>query len=116
VDTIEADAQHVKLASQNIEQYRLSDRIRIHHGTFEQALPQLSEGYEMIFFDGFAPSMPILDHLRKLLTPGGVLVCADLELLTDEEMDRLEDEFANSSHWQKHTYIEDGGTAVLLKK
>ena len=51
----------------------------------------------MAFFDGFAPTASILGDMRRLLRPGGMLVCANITLGGDGE-EMLPDPAAWHSH------------------
>ena len=62
VDTIERDPDHVRLARRNIDAFGLTDRVNIIHSDFTDALRQLAPGYDLVFFDGYAPSIADLDN------------------------------------------------------
>lgn len=49
MDTIEADAPHVKLARLHIAQAGLGSRVTVPHGRFEDVIRSLDSGYDMIF-------------------------------------------------------------------
>ncbi|MEM7331035.1 MAG: class I SAM-dependent methyltransferase [Chloroflexota bacterium] len=116
VDTVEGDALHVELAQQNFVKEGLSSRIQIHHGNFRDVLPTLTTGYDMVFFDGFAPPLDVLVSLKALLIAGGVLICSNLELIGGLDVAQLEAEFSNTAVWNRQESIEFGKTAVLIKK
>jgi predicted O-methyltransferase YrrM len=116
VDTIEGDASHVVLAREQIAQHDLSARISVHQGDFDTVLSTLQPGYDMAFFDGFAPELDTILHVRKLLAVGGVLICSNLQLGSGNEARRLAAELADESHWQRQDPIEDGRTVVLIKR
>ncbi len=116
VDTIEGDPDHVRLARMHIAHTGLESRITVHHGDFTTTLAGLPDGYDMAFFDGFAPSLELLMHLRRALTDGGLLVCSNLQLGHGREALLVADECANRAHWSLHTAIEGGRTVVLRKR
>lgn len=116
VDTIEGDSDHVRLAQSQIAQHGLNSIISVHHGDFDIVLAGLQPGYDMAFFDGFAPSLDTILRMRSLLAAGGVLICANLNLGTGRGAQLLAAEFTDPSHWQQKDPIEDGGTAVLIKR
>jgi predicted O-methyltransferase YrrM len=116
VDTIEGDSYHIRLARKQIAQHGLSSLISVHHGDFDIVLTGLQPGYEMAFFDGFAPPLDTILCMRKLLVTGGLLICANLHLGTGHEAQLLAAEFTDPSHWEQKDPIEDGGTAVLMKR
>jgi predicted O-methyltransferase YrrM len=116
IDTIEGDAEHVKLAREQIALHGLSSRITVYHGKFEHVLQTLHAGYNMAFFDGYAPSMDIILQIRNLLVENGILICSNLQLGRGTESRRLDAELANHVRWQKLTSIESGQTAILIKR
>jgi predicted O-methyltransferase YrrM len=81
VETIERDAEHVRLAELEIARARYGDRIRVICGQAADILPGLSGPYDLIFSDADAEEMPsTLDHFLRLLRPRGLLVSANLFL------------------------------------
>jgi predicted O-methyltransferase YrrM len=116
VDTIEGDPDHVMLARTHIAQHGLTSRIFVHHGNFDAVLTTLPPGYDLAFFDGFAPPLDTILHIRKLLTEGGLLICSNLQLGSDREARRIAAELAAQSRWQQQDPIEGGRTAVLIKR
>ncbi len=80
LDTLERDPQHVALARKAIANAGFDSRITVHEGEFSALLPILSPGYDLAFFDGYAPALPELEGLQRLLRPGGLLVSANQEL------------------------------------
>lgn len=80
IDTLERDPQHVGLARAAIEQAGYSSRIQVHQGEFAALLPELKPGYDLAFFDGYAPTLADLAALRRLLRRGGLLVSANQQL------------------------------------
>lgn len=87
VDTLEDDAQHVALARAAIEKAGYSGLIEVHQGDFAALLPTLRVGYDLAFFDGYAPALAELHQLRRLLRPGGLLICANQQLAGTETND-----------------------------
>lgn len=80
VDTIERDPLHVALARESIAKAGFAARICVHEGAFGAVLPRLPPGYDLAFFDGYAPALPELDDLWRLLRPGGLLLSANQQL------------------------------------
>lgn len=80
VDTIEADAAHVKLAEAELLRAGVADQVQIHVGRSPDALAQLDAGYDLVFYDADVPTPPELAAFRSLLRPGGVLVTSNLFL------------------------------------
>ncbi len=116
VDSIEGDGEHARLARLQIAQYGLDARISVHHGQFDAVLATLAPGYDMAFFDGFAPALATILQLQRLLAEGGLLVCSNLQLGHGREAQRLAAELADRSHWQGLDPIERGRTVVLVKR
>jgi predicted O-methyltransferase YrrM len=112
VDTIEMDAEHVRLARENISKAKLSDRVRVHQGDFAAVMSQLPGNYDLIFFDGFAPELRILRLLRTKLRDGGLLVCSNLSMARDDGKAELDDE----AKWKPAGSIEGGGTRAFIKR
>ena len=115
VDTIEADAEHVVLAREQIERVGLSERVTVHHGRFEDILPTLEPGYGLAFFDGFAPDLTVLRLVRQLLVDGAALVCANLQLASAKVVRDLSRNLDDPELWQRQPSIEGGATHVLVK-
>jgi predicted O-methyltransferase YrrM len=115
VDTAEGDSRHVVLARANIKAAGLADRITVHEGYFEEVLPTLRGPYDMAFFDGLAPSAPIITQLRELLQGDGVLICANLRVAAAGEARALKTEFDNDQHWLRLGAIEDRRYSCLSK-
>lgn len=114
-DTVEADTEHVALARAHIARHVLAARVTVHAGQFDDVLSKLTPGYDMVFFDGFAPAPKTIARLRELLLSGGVLVCANLQLAYGHAAKQLEREFNNRRSWQPLAPIERGRTQVLVK-
>ena len=90
-------------------QYGVADRVTAHCGDADDVLQTLeSGGYDLAFFDGFAPTASILTALHRLLRPGGVLVCANLTLGGDGN--RV---IADAATWLSHSF---GETALAVKR
>jgi len=110
VDTIENDAEHVELARAEIARYGLDDRVSVHHGDAEPVLAGFDESaYDVAFFDGFAPSLAVVDLLRSRLRLGGLLIAANLTL---SGADAVRTELVDASRWRTHSF---GETAVAVK-
>jgi len=80
IDTIERDAKHVKLARAHVTQFNLDGHIVVHQSDFAKVLPRLDPGYDIVFFDGFAPSPKILEAVNMLLKTRGLLISANQRL------------------------------------
>jgi predicted O-methyltransferase YrrM len=78
IDTIERDAEHVRLAREQVDAHGMGGHIVVHEGDFAQVLRGLDPGYDVAFFDGFTPSRPLLKEIRRLLRAHGLLISANL--------------------------------------
>ena len=82
VDTIEADPDHADLAEQAFQQRGLSRRIRVLRGQGQNTLPKLNGHYDVVFLDGDWREYPrYLPYLRRLTSPGSIVVTANLSPL-----------------------------------
>jgi len=115
VDTIEGDATHVGLAREQIARHALTHRINVHHGQFDEILGELEMGYDLAFFDGFAPPAAIISRVRDLLAIGGILICSNLQLGHGSALRQLARDLDDGRRWQTLASIESGRTAVRLK-
>ena len=115
VDTVERDDLHVSLALENVRSANLEDRVTVHHGDFSAVITGLDGGYDLAFFDGLSPTPGVVEHLRALLKPGGVLVCANLALSHGAVKNSLGTEFARQDRWAYIGSIEGGGTRAYRK-
>lgn len=115
VDTIEGDLEHTRLAQENIESAGLADRITVHNGDFESVLVQLPGTYDLVFFDGFAPSETLLSLLRSKINSGGTLICANIGLAKGHQHSRIAKMLGDAVHWRAMDKIEHGQTLVLTK-
>lgn len=110
VDTIEADADHVRLARQQIHAHGRIDSITVHHGNADDILEDLDiGGYDMAFFDGFAPTASTFTAMSRRLRVGGVFVAANLTLGAEPS---VLDDLDNPNSWLTHSF---GETAIGVK-
>ena len=116
VDTIEGDSQHAALAQTNFEKAGLAEHITVHLGRFEEVLRSLLGRYDMAFFDGGAPSTPVIEQLHSLLDDDGVLICANLSRASVGQVRELKREFDNADRWLRIGAIENGGTLIFRKQ
>ena len=115
IDTVERDEGHVVLARANFKDAGIADRVTVHHGSFEDVLPNLKHTYDIAFFDGFAPDLAIVVALKSLLSSTGTLICANLGLAKSAAQHALKTELSNSEQWQILPALEQGGTLVATK-
>jgi predicted O-methyltransferase YrrM len=111
VDSIDRDAEHARLARENIARAELSDRIRVHEGDFMAVMNRLPDNYDLIFFDGYSPELRILRRLGRKLRGGGLFVCANLSFADGDSESELND----VGKWRAVGSIENGGTRAFVK-
>lgn len=119
VDTLEGDATHATLARQQIAAAGLQQRVRLHEGSFSLTLPALEllpGQLDLVFFDGNMPAFVLVQHFHTLLAPGGLLVCANLELNGPQGARRAKAELRDSSRWQLLPPLENGLTWVARRR
>lgn len=115
VDTIEGDPEHVALARKRIRELGLDERVTVRPGDFFEVLAELDGQYDLAFFDGLGPRGRLVEELRNLLRPGGLLVCSNLAHAGSAERQAIEIEFSQSGRWQLTGSIEGGGTLAFRK-
>lgn len=115
VDTIEGDVLHARIATEQIAQRGLTHQVKVHHGSFDEVLPTLVAGYDMAFFDGYAPPPTVISRVRDLLREGGILVCSNLQLAHSADAKLLALDLRDSARWEACPAIESGRTLVLVK-
>jgi predicted O-methyltransferase YrrM len=112
IDTIERDAEHVRLAREQVDAHGLAGHIVVHDGEFSEVLRRLDPGYDAAFFDGFTPSRPLLKELRRLLRARGLLISANLTHAGAEAyLAALQDE----KSWLTAFIDEEHETALSIK-
>ena len=113
VDTIERDPEHVQLARDNIAAAAMDHRITVHEGDFATVLPTLDPGYDVVFFDGQAPSPALHKALRGLLRTGGTLITANLN--HRGTADTVRKALFDGKIWRSALIDEEGETAISVK-
>jgi len=112
IDTVERDTDHIKIAKQNFTKFQVKDQITIHFGKAEAIIPELTETYDFIFFDGYAPSLKFLVHFDRLLKTGGTLVTANL-FVKDPKGGKYLRHIQKNKDWQTGVFAD---TAVSVKR
>ena len=111
VDTIEFDADHVRLAREQISSVGLAHRVTVHHGDADDILASLPAGeFDVAFFDGFTPTTTTITGLRTRLRVGGVLLAANLTLNPAAEVLVC---LNDPKLWLTHSF---GETAICVKR
>lgn len=113
IDTIEFDAEHVRLARAHIARAGFDRRITVHHGAFDDVLPTLEGPYDVGFFDGHGPTLANLAALTRLLRPRGVLISTNLDF--GGEASRYRATLTDPEQWLTSFAAEDGRTAISIK-
>lgn len=116
VDTIEANIEHVSLARKNLTKLKLDARVSVYEGYFDDVIKELVQPYDLIFFDGYAPSLALLNKLTKMLNESGLLVCANLELTSNAEQEAVKSFLNSEPLWVSDFVLENGGTVVAVKQ
>jgi len=113
VDTIECDADHVRLARENFAAAAMDHRIIVHEGDFAAVLPTLDPGYDVAFFDGHTPVPALHKKLHGLLRTGGTLITANLN--HGGTADAVRKALFDGKTWRSALIDEDGETAISVK-
>ena len=74
--TIEIDPEHQSLAQRAYAEAGVADRVRSIMGAATAVLPRLADhAYDIVFLDAVKAEYPeYLEHARRLLRPGGMLI------------------------------------------
>ncbi|MEN3794754.1 class I SAM-dependent methyltransferase [Fulvimarina sp. MAC3] len=115
VETIEGDPEHVALARKTVRDFDLEARVSVRHGDFFDVMAELTGPYDLAFFDGLGPTARLVERLRDLLRPGGLLVCGNLAHAGHAEGASIATEFGQTERWQPAGSIEGGGTLAFRK-
>ncbi len=113
VETIDQDATHLEQARKYWNELHYSQQIEDYEGKAEEILPQLSDEYDLIFFDGYTPQLKFLPYFAKLLRKNGVLVTANL-FLSDSKGGRYLTLLQDKEKWQTGVFA-DTALSVKLK-
>lgn len=126
IDTVEGDPEHAEIAQSHIDNLKLSDRITLHTGSFKDILPHDIKptihaddlehtAYDMVFFDGHTPPLAVVRGLHDFIKPGGILICANMNLTCTGKSPRLIRELSQPERWQIIEDLENGGTFVVRR-
>ncbi|PZN95021.1 MAG: methyltransferase [Alphaproteobacteria bacterium] len=75
LDTIEIDAGHAAVATANLANARLTDRITLHHGAALDVLPTLAGPYDLVFIDADKQNnTAYFDWAVRLGRPGTLII------------------------------------------
>jgi len=113
IDTIELDCEHAEIARRNFDARGFGKRIAVHQGDFAAILPTLSAGYDLAFFDGFAPDINLIAELHRLLKPRGTLISSNLNIGC--QISTVLTELNDSKKWLTTLAFDGGRTAISLR-
>lgn len=125
--TIEANPDVRQLAQRAFAEAGMTDRVRSILGAPLQVLPKLADaGYDLVLLAGAKPEYPDhLEHARRLLRPGGLLVADDVlgsgrvadDTATGEDLEglrRFNQAVADDAALHQHlTVVGDGVLAAV---
>ncbi len=88
LDTIEVDAQVIRVLRSVIEKAGLEERVSVHRGSALEVLPKLKGAYDFVFIDADKDEYPAyLDHALRL-TKAGAMILADNMLWSGSTIQR----------------------------
>ena len=114
IDTVERDARHVKLARAHVTQFNLDGHIVVHQSDFAKVLPRLDPGYDIVFFDGYAPTPKILKLIVALLKTRGLLISAN-QTLAGKDTEAYRAAILDPENWLTAFVGTDKETALSVK-
>ena len=115
VDTIERDPDHVLLARENVSKCKLDGHVVVHEGEFAEVLGRLDPGFDIAFFDGFAPSPALQKALRQVLRAGGMLISANLTH-EGKPVEAYRAALLDKKKWVTAFVDAEGETAISIKR
>jgi predicted O-methyltransferase YrrM len=115
VDTIERDPDHVLLARENVTKSGLDGHVVVHEGEFAEVLSRLDPGFDIAFFDGFAPSPAMQKTLRQVLRAGGILISANLTH-DGKPVEAYRAGLLDKKKWLTAFVDAEGETAISIKR
>jgi len=111
IDTLDQDETHVELAKRSWQTLGVTSQITPHIGKAEDVLPKLTGEYDLIFFDGYSPSMKFFTQFERLLKKNGILVTANM-FLKDERGGKYMRALSQKHRWQLGVFAD---TTVAIK-
>lgn len=112
IQTIERNMEHVEAAIKFLADHLNNHRVEIIEGIAEEILPELTNPYDLIFFDGFGIHYEFLPQYQRLLLPGGLAVIANNHLRS-KTSDKFFHELHHSRAWK---IIEQYGDTTVARK
>lgn len=111
IETVDQNEEHSSQARKHWETYGTIHQITQYIGKAEVILPTVSSYYDLIFFDGYAPSIKFMIHFEKLIKQGGIIVSANL-FVKNELGGVYVRELKKSWKWQSGFFSD---TAISVK-
>lgn len=112
IDTIDKDSTHADFARRNWEELKVQSQITLYMDKAEEVLSTLQDkSYDIIFFDGYVPSMKFLLKFEKLLKKGGILITANM-FLRDENGGKHMRALQKRYRWQTAVFAD---TTIAVK-
>lgn len=79
IDTLEIDANSVKIAENNIRRFGYEKQIQIWQGDAAHILPEMNERYDFAFIDAAKGQYQVFwDLILPKMKPGGVILCDNI--------------------------------------
>ena len=91
----------------------MDHRITVHEGEFTRIIPTLDPGYDLAFFDAYAPATGVHTSLRNLLRTGGMLITANLN--HGGTADSVHKTLFAGKYWRSALVDDSGETAISVK-
>jgi predicted O-methyltransferase YrrM len=112
IDTVERDPEHVRIAREHVAAYGCAGRIAVHEDDYRRAMAGMAPPFDLIFFDGYGPTLDDLAQFRRLLRPKGVLVSSNLQVGSQAASYRAA---LLKPDWLTTFALEGGNSAVSVK-
>ena len=113
VDTIERDPEHVRLAREWIGRFDMTGRITVIQDDFLSALEGLDGLYDLVFFDGYAPTAELISKLEGALAPSGAMLVTNL--LLQAKSDQFLTRLFGSAKWRLNYIDKSRNTACCVR-
>ncbi len=98
ITTIDKDQGHMALAREFWEKFGVSHRVISYEEKAESVFEQLTDNFDLIFYDGFIPQNKLLISFNRILKKRGMLVTANL-FLNDPNGGRYLRTLQDTSQW-----------------
>lgn len=113
IDTLDKQVSNTFLAKENTKIFNVNEQINYIDGLFVNTLPTLQSGiYDLVFFDGFHPSIEYSKHFFRLLKNNGLLISANSQL-QGRTADKYHQDLNDTNKWQ---ILDKFGDTVVARK